>query len=378
MNSFAVDSFKGSFGFTTSGSEMQLDVSTNNADELQSVEQQIMYTEGLDVDLRMEEVFNHMNRAMDFIWAQERVGLSATMYDAFALEGTDQSGASSEKTSVPGFLELIEKAQHLNSILFKTLYQQFKTSGTKSNTPQRSYQRIPDNLILNYFHIEERYVEDEDDNESYDNDAKEWETEEQETVRVNFVRSLVSYLLGIYLFSIFGVGAENTILCPSGHIFLRYPTQLLDLEAHHLGHDEATAAATIKEKNKVTRQKEAMGLYGRDREAMFFLPCFAQILEGRNDAYRKLFEKLLAQGFLALRQHSTFLLTSVTNIVSSILPITPNDSVSSAHTNERVRAAVSILRSNLMMDITDKEAIAKLMAIINRGLSIDYQVNVTF
>ena len=115
--------------------------------------------------MRLEVAYNQLMRTLDFIWIQEQVNLNATMYDSIFMETHHSSKTGNHHPStVPGFIETVDSANHLNSILVRKLYKDFKSSlqnGRQRN--QNPIKRIPENLIQEFLELEEEPQDDEEE-----------------------------------------------------------------------------------------------------------------------------------------------------------------------------------------------------------------------
>lgn len=99
-----------------------------------------MHVTSQDLDGRMELLYVQMLKALDFVWEQESVGLTACVYDACFI-------AKKEAVLLEQPVDVIS----LNSLIVRALFPPNKSNGSVSKQSQGTSKKIPDDLITNFF-----------------------------------------------------------------------------------------------------------------------------------------------------------------------------------------------------------------------------------
>eukprot|EP00597_Dinobryon_sp_UTEXLB2267_P004376 CAMPEP_0170076114 /NCGR_PEP_ID=MMETSP0019_2-20121128/13143_1 /TAXON_ID=98059 /ORGANISM="Dinobryon sp., Strain UTEXLB2267" /LENGTH=576 /DNA_ID=CAMNT_0010287543 /DNA_START=221 /DNA_END=1952 /DNA_ORIENTATION=- len=289
---------------------LTVDKAVSKADKLR-----VVYSQ--DMDSRVEMLFSQMMKTLEFIWEQESIGIIASVYDSCILDS---------KMDALMFEQPLD-AVTLNSIIVKALFPVSNKSAIAQPQPNAA-KKIPDNLLVDYF------------------SSKQADESDVAASREAFKFSLSAFLVSVYVLSIFGVSATNTLLTTEGKIFLKSPECILGCESSLNG--------TKKRKMK------------RSKEPLFYLPCFAKVFGVDDSVHHSEFHHILSTAFLSVRKHSPFLVASFVNISSSL-----------QFPEEDQKQGLSMLKDALLNNMDDATALLKFMECVNRGLHLDYQINVS-
>jgi len=175
------------------------------------------------MDCRIELLFGQMMKTLEFIWEQEGIGISASVYDSCMLDS---------KMDAVMLAQPID-AVTLNSIIVKALFPVNKSSFVQSQ-PNAS-KKIPDSLLVDFFSSKQA---DESDVAAAREAFKlslSGIALKKSIFRVLNSMTVIAFLVSVYVLSIFGVSAANTLLTTEGKIFLKSPEYLLGCEGSQNG-----------------------------------------------------------------------------------------------------------------------------------------------